>query len=107
MAASIGTTEIGTVELAQDCKPRQRRWHTCSRTGFVYGFKSRLRDVVDDDSRYRPGYALTVSDVEDYMHRWHKGEARGLETRLNSVSLLPFFLTPLPPSTPSVTSTAS
>ncbi|KAM5365312.1 hypothetical protein ACJZ2D_011095 [Fusarium nematophilum] len=66
---------------------------------FIYGFKSRLQDIIDDDDRLGPNYQPTSTQVEEYMHAWHKEEFRGLEIRLKAMKMIPFFFSPLPPST--------
>jgi hypothetical protein len=37
--------------------------------------------------------------VEELMHSWHKTEMQGLEIRLKSLKMLPFFFSELPPNT--------
>ncbi|KAF4973676.1 hypothetical protein FZEAL_9268 [Fusarium zealandicum] len=65
---------------------------------FIYAFKSRLQDIMDDDDGLESGQRPTPAKVEAIMHAWHKEETRGLEIRLKAMKMFPFFFAPLPPT---------
>ncbi|CAJ0544553.1 Ff.00g036740.m01.CDS01 [Fusarium sp. VM40] len=63
---------------------------------FIHGFKSRVKDILlFNDTRETPSPEM----VEELMHSWHKTEMQGLDIRLKSLKMLPFFFSELPPST--------
>ncbi|KAF4465047.1 hypothetical protein FALBO_8106 [Fusarium albosuccineum] len=66
---------------------------------FIYGFKSRLQDILDEEYNMSPGEQPTSHMVEDLMHSWHKEEFRGLEIRLKAMKMMPYFFTPLTSTT--------
>ncbi|KPM39735.1 hypothetical protein AK830_g6840 [Neonectria ditissima] len=66
---------------------------------FVHGLKARLKDIIDSiklpENRKEPN----PSEVQFLMHKWHKDEVNGLETRLKAMRLFPAFFTTPPPGT--------
>ncbi|KAJ4328579.1 hypothetical protein N0V84_000938 [Fusarium piperis] len=70
---------------------------------FIYGFKSRLRDILHEDDFNAPDLnpdpkRPDPNTVAELMHSWHKDEFRGLDVRLKAMKMVPYFFNPLPPN---------
>ncbi|KAI8722749.1 Zn(2)-C6 fungal-type domain-containing protein [Fusarium sp. LHS14.1] len=70
---------------------------------FIYGFKSRLRDILHEDDRVPPDTKPDPkrpdpNTVQELMHSWHKDEFRGLDIRLKAMKMVPYFFNQLPPN---------
>ncbi|KAM0497432.1 hypothetical protein ACHAP8_006924 [Fusarium lateritium] len=66
---------------------------------FIHGFKSRVEDVLINGSVTKRGQTPSPALVERLMHEWHKHEVQGLDIRLKSLKMVPFFFSELPSST--------
>ncbi|OBS24171.1 hypothetical protein FPOA_04718 [Fusarium poae] len=66
---------------------------------FIHGFKSRVEDVLINGSVTKTGQTPSPALVEKLMHEWHKHEVQGLDIRLKSLKMIPFFFSELPPNT--------
>ncbi|KAM0410507.1 hypothetical protein ACHAPD_010313 [Fusarium lateritium] len=66
---------------------------------FIHGFKSRVEDVLINGSVTKTGQTPSPALVEKLMHEWHKHEVQGLDIRLKSLKMIPFFFSELPSST--------
>ncbi|UZP38093.1 hypothetical protein NXS19_005909 [Fusarium pseudograminearum] len=66
---------------------------------FIHGFKSRVEDVLINGSVTKTSQTPSPALVEKLMHEWHKHEVQGLNIRLKSLKMIPFFFSELPPNT--------
>ncbi|ESU10452.1 hypothetical protein FGSG_02854 [Fusarium graminearum PH-1] len=66
---------------------------------FIHGFKSRVEDVLINGSVTKTSQTPSPALVEKLMHEWHKHEVQGLDIRLKSLKMIPFFFSELPPNT--------